>query len=67
MRKFRVSVNLVRCCDVYVNAGSAEEAKHNVLEGRLWREENDGAWCGGHEGTEQVGECVEVDDSGNEI
>jgi hypothetical protein len=67
MRKFRVSVDMVRCCDLYVNAASAEVAKRKVLDWRLWREENDDAWCDGHEGTEQVDECVAVDDNGNEI
>lgn len=58
---------MVRCCDIYINAESAEEAEQKVVEGRLWQEESDDAWCDGHRGTEQIDGVVEVDDSGNEI
>ena len=32
-----------------------------------WREDNDDAWCDGHIGTEQVDDCVEVDENGHEV
>ena len=67
MRKFKVCVSLVRCCDLYVDARSAAEAKRKVLAHRLWQEENDEAWCDGHAETAQVEECISVDDNGNEI
>jgi hypothetical protein len=67
MKTYRVSVNVVRCCDVFVDAETPVEAEHSVLEGHLWRGEDDEAWCDGHLGTESIDECVEVNEGHEEV
>ncbi len=64
MRKFRVSVAMERCVDIYIEAETAEQAQKKAMDKRLWRGAPDDAWCDGHMGSERIDSCVEADADG---